>query len=206
VAMLLVALLPALVAAHCLSRYVTRVLYDTLWVSGVTFVLGGIAILLIERFRPPPVIRDVDATPIARRSASGCVRRWRSCRACRAREPRSWRGLVLGLDRPVATEFSFFLAIPTLTAAFANSCGRSRHEITSAQVSHIAIGFVMAFISSALVVRPFLNYVRAFGISVVRVVPDCRRPCSLGGAERWMGPVVSDRNTSACGSGFAVAS
>jgi undecaprenyl-diphosphatase len=72
-------------------------------------------------------------------------------------------GLVLGLDRPVATEFSFFLAIPTLTAAFANSLWKVRHDITGAQASEIAVGFVMAFVSSALVVRPFLNYVRRSG-------------------------------------------
>ena len=72
-------------------------------------------------------------------------------------------GLGLGLDRPVATEFSFFLAIPTLTAAFANRLWKVRHNITSAQASEIAIGFVMAFASSVLVVRPFLNYVKRSG-------------------------------------------
>jgi undecaprenyl-diphosphatase len=72
-------------------------------------------------------------------------------------------GLCLGLDRPVATEFSFFLAIPTLTAAFANSLWRVRHDLTSAQGYEIAIGFVMAFLSSAAVVRPFLHYVRRSG-------------------------------------------
>ena len=99
----------------------------------------------------------------ARRSVSACARRWRSCRASRAPAPRSWAVSALGLDRAVATEFSFFLAIPTLTAAFANSLWKVRHDITSAQASEIAIGFVMAFVSSALVVRPFLNYVRRSG-------------------------------------------
>ena len=63
----------------------------------------------------------------------------------------------------MAAEFSFFLAIPTLTAAFANSLWKVRHNITGAQASEIAVGFLMAFVSSALVVRPFLNYVRRSG-------------------------------------------
>ena len=162
-AMLLVALMPALVAGALLSRYVTRVLYDTLWVSGVTFVLGGIAILLIERFRPPPVVRDVDATPIGKAFGIGVCQALAIVPGVSRSGATIMGGLTLGLDRPVATEFSFFLAIPTLTAAFANSLWKVRHELTSAQVSHIAIGFVMAFISSALVVRPFLNYVRRSG-------------------------------------------
>src|SRR5258706_1954247 len=65
-AMLFVALLPALVAGALLSGFVTRVLYDALAVSGVTFILGGIAILLIERLRPAPTVHDVDTTPMGK--------------------------------------------------------------------------------------------------------------------------------------------
>ena len=65
-AMVLVALVPALVAGGLLSGFVTRVLYNALAVSGVTFVLGGIAILVIERVRPVPTVHDVDQTPIGK--------------------------------------------------------------------------------------------------------------------------------------------
>jgi undecaprenyl-diphosphatase len=161
--MLLVAVLPALVAGAALSRFVTGVLYKTLIINAVTFIVGGIVILLVERFQPRVTVRDVDSTPVGKAFGVGV------CQAI-AIIPGTSRsgativgGMLLGLDRAVATEFSFFLAMPTLAAAFANSLWKVRHDITTAQSTEIAIGFVMAFISSALVIKPFLNYVRRSG-------------------------------------------
>jgi undecaprenyl-diphosphatase len=162
-AMLLVALLPALVAGALLSGYVTRVLYNALAVSGATFVLGGIVILIIERVRPQPTVREVDETPIGKALGIGVCQALAIVPGVSRSAATIMGGLVLGLDRAAATEFSFFLAIPTLTAAFAHSLWQVRHDITSAQTSEIAIGFVMAFVSSALVVRPFLDYVKRSG-------------------------------------------
>jgi undecaprenyl-diphosphatase len=161
--MLLVAVLPALVAGAVLSRFVTGVLYKTLIINAVTFIVGGIVILLVERFQPRVTVRDVDSTPVGKAFGVGV------CQAV-AIIPGTSRsgativgGMLLGFDRAVATEFSFFLAMPTLAAAFANSLWKVRHDITTGQSTEIAIGFVMAFISSALVIRPFLNYVRRSG-------------------------------------------
>jgi undecaprenyl-diphosphatase len=161
--MLFVALVPALVAGALLSGFVTRVLYNALAVSAVTFVLGGIAILLIERYRPTPTVRDLDTTPTGKAFGIGVCQALAIVPGVSRSGATIMGGLCLGLDRAVATEFSFFLAIPTLTAAFANSLWKVRHDLTSAQGYEIAIGFVMAFVSSALVVRPFLNFVRRSG-------------------------------------------
>jgi undecaprenyl-diphosphatase len=161
--MLFVALLPALAAGALLSGFVTRVLYATLAVNGVTFVLGGIAILLLERFRPQPTVRDVDGTPISKAFGIGVCQAMAIVPGVSRSGATIMGGLALGLDRPVATEFSFFLAIPTLAAAFTNSLWKVRHDLSGAQASEIAIGFVMAFVSSALVIRPFLKFVRRSG-------------------------------------------
>ncbi len=53
--------------------------------------------------------------------------------------------------------------MPTLTAAFTNQLWKARHSFTSARTSEIAVGLVMAFLSSALVIKPFLNYVKRSG-------------------------------------------
>jgi undecaprenyl-diphosphatase len=162
-AMVLVAVVPALVAGGLLSGFVTRVLYNTLAVSGATFVLGGVAILLIERFRPTPTVHEVDRTPIGKAVAIGVCQALAIVPGVSRSGATIMGGLGVGLDRAVAAEFSFFLAIPTLSAAFVNSAWRVRHDVTGAQVSEIAVGFLMAFVSSALVVRPFVNYVRRSG-------------------------------------------
>jgi undecaprenyl-diphosphatase len=161
--MLFVAVLPALAAGAAFSRFVTEVLYTALIVNAITFIVGGIIILLVERYQPRVTVRDLDSTPTTKAFGIGC------CQAL-AIVPGTSRsgativgGMLLGLDRAVATEFSFFLAMPTLAAAFANSLWKVQHQITSAQTTNIAIGFVMAFLSSALVVKPFLDYVRRSG-------------------------------------------
>src|SRR5207247_680313 len=63
-------------------------------------------------------------------------------------------GLVMGLDRPAAAEFSFFLAIPTMTAAFAHQLLEVRHHLGPERAGEIAVGFVMAFLASVAIVKP----------------------------------------------------
>ena len=71
--------------------------------------------------------------------------------------------MLMRVDRGAAAEFSFFLAMPTMAAAFAHELFEARHELASARGTEVAVGFVMAFAASAVVVRPFLNYVRRSG-------------------------------------------
>ena len=133
----------------------------------IAFIVGGIVMLIVERFRPGPDVFDVDDMPIGRALAHRrAVRRWRSFPACRDRAGRSSAAWSCGLDRPAAAEFSFFLAMPTMAAAFATRSARgARHDLGSARGLEIAVGFVMAFVASALVVKPFLNFVRRSGFA-----------------------------------------
>jgi len=161
--MLVVAVLPALAAGAALGGFVTRVLYRTLVVNAVTFIAGGIVILIVERYKPNVTVRDVDSTPVGKAFGVGVCQALAIVPGVSRSGATIIGGLALGLDRAVATEFSFFLAMPTLTAAFANSVWKARHDFGSPQITNIAIGFVMAFVSSAIVIGPFLNYVRRSG-------------------------------------------
>ena len=71
--------------------------------------------------------------------------------------------MLLGLDRPAAAEFSFFLAMPTMTAAFAHDLLQAATAWATTRGAEIAVGFVLAFVASALVVKPFLGVVRRSG-------------------------------------------
>jgi undecaprenyl-diphosphatase len=68
-------------------------------------------------------------------------------------------GMVFGLSRTAATEFSFFLAIPTLFAATGYEFVRNRHLLAGGDLSMVAVGFVTAFVSAFFVVRGLLRYV-----------------------------------------------
>ena len=74
-------------------------------------------------------------------------------------------GMLMGLDRPAAAEFSFFLAIPTMSAAFGHDLLEVRHSFDPALGAEIAIGFVMAFFASLAVIRPFLEFIRKSGFA-----------------------------------------
>jgi len=68
-------------------------------------------------------------------------------------------GMLFGLSRPAATEFSFFLAIPTLLAATAYELFRNRDLLATGDIAMIGVGFVVAFVSALVVVRWLLRYV-----------------------------------------------
>ena len=67
--------------------------------------------------------------------------------------------MIFGLSRPAATEFSFFLAVPTLLAATAYELFRNRATLAGGDLSMIGTGFVVAFVSAFFVVRWLLRYV-----------------------------------------------
>ena len=68
-------------------------------------------------------------------------------------------GMLFGLSRTAATEFSFFLAIPTLFAATGYEFVRNRHLLAAGDLSMVGVGFVAAFVSAFFVVRGLLRYV-----------------------------------------------
>ena len=161
--MILVAFLPAAVAGALFSDYVKRVLYTTPSVIAATFILGGIVMLVAERYRPAPTVLDADNTPLSRALGIGICQVLALVPGVSRSGATIVGAMLLGLDRPAAAEFSFFLAMPTMAAAFAHDLFKARHSLGTERSVEIAIGFVMAFIASALVVRPFLGVVRRAG-------------------------------------------
>jgi undecaprenyl-diphosphatase len=163
VLMILVAFLPALVAGALFADYVKRVLYATPAVIGVSFIAGGIVMLIVERTRPEPTVKDAEHTSLSRALGIGVCQVLALIPGVSRSGATIVGAMVLGLDRPAAAEFSFFLAMPTMTAAFAHDLLKARHSLGGALGVEVAIGLVMAFVASLLVVRPFLAIVRRSG-------------------------------------------
>jgi undecaprenyl-diphosphatase len=161
--MLFLAFLPAAAIGLFAADYVKTVLYESLVVIAWALIVGGVLMLVVERFRPAPQVTDAAKTPISRALLIGVVQ----CLALIPGVSRSgatiYGGLLSGLDRRAAAEFSFFLAMPTMIAAFAHDFLKVKDHIASDRVAEIAVGFVFAFISALVVVKPFLNYVTRVG-------------------------------------------
>jgi undecaprenyl-diphosphatase len=162
---LFIAFLPAVIAGALASDYVETVLHKSVPVIAAAFVLGGIAILVLERFGPRPAIRTVDDVSIGQAAGIGFSQTLALIPGVSRSGATIIGGMLMGLERSAAAEFSFFLAMPTLSAAFAHSALELRHQITPDRLTTIAVGFVMAFLASIVVVKPFLNVVRRRGFA-----------------------------------------
>lgn len=163
--MLVLAFLPAAVVGLFGSDYVESVLHRSFGVIGVAFVVGGLVMLAVERGIPAGRTRGVDDATVAQAFGVGLFQMLALVPGVSRSGATIVGGLVVGLDRPTAAEFSFFLAMPTLAATFAHSALELRHQITSDRLAEIGVGFTAAFLSSLLVVSPFLRYVRRQGFA-----------------------------------------
>jgi undecaprenyl-diphosphatase len=155
---LLIAFIPAAVIGLLFHEAIKTYLFNPLNVAGA-LIVGGILILLIERRARAPRIHSVDDIGPLDAFKVGLAQ----CCALYPGVSRSGAtimgGLLAGLSRTVATEFSFFLAIPTMFAATLYELWQSRDLLEAEDALILAAGFVSAFLSAMLVVRLFLAYV-----------------------------------------------
>ena len=161
--MVLVAFLPSLLAGAFLADFVKTVFYVSLTVIAVAFVLGGFVILIVERVRPAPQIREATQTPLAQAIGIGLFQTLALVPGVSRAGATIIGGMLLGLDRRAAAEFSFFLAMPTMIAAFVHDLFEVRNQLSAGLATEIGVGFVMAFAAAALVIRPFLGFVSRSG-------------------------------------------
>jgi undecaprenyl-diphosphatase len=160
---ILLATAPALVAGALFASYVKGVLYGSLIVLAVAFIVGGIVMLIAEKRRPPADVFDVDGLPVGRALAIGAFQALAIIPGVSRSGGTIVAAMLMRVERAAAAEFTFFLAMPTMSAAFAHDLIEARHDLGSARGLEIAVGFVMAFLASVLVVKPFLGYVRRSG-------------------------------------------
>jgi undecaprenyl-diphosphatase len=154
-----VGFLPAAVLGVIFAKAIKAYLFNG-WVVATTFILGGFIILWAERRQQVAVrIEDVDQMRWTDALKVGFVQ-------CLAMIPGTSRsgatiigGMLLGLSRKAATEFSFYLAIPTLIGAGVYSLWKERAALSSADVPIFLVGFVFSFIFAWLCVRWLLRYI-----------------------------------------------
>jgi undecaprenyl-diphosphatase len=155
---LFIAFLPVAITGLLLHNWIKARLFDPLIVA-VALVVGGFAILLIERWAPRTTTDDVERVPPRTALGIGLAQVLSLIPGTSRAGATILGGYCLGLSRKAATEFSFFLAIPVMLAATLFDLFKSRHDLVSGDVPVFAIGFVVAFLSALVVVRAFLRFV-----------------------------------------------
>ena len=160
-----VATVPLLAAGALFSSFVKSVLYGSIIIIAISFIVGGIVMLIVERLRSRPRTHSVDDTSVPQAFGVGLYQMLALVPGVSRSGATIVGGMLMGLDRPTAAEFSFFLAMPTMAAAFAHSLLELRHQITADRALDLTIGFVLAFVASLAVVEPFLAVVRRRGFA-----------------------------------------
>jgi len=164
---LIIALIPAVVIGLLFRRQIEALLLQPIVVA-VALIMGGIAILAIERLVKPGQTVGVAEVPVRTALGIGFLQ-------CLAMVPGVSRSgatilgaLSLGVERRTAAEFSFFLAIPTMLGATVLELVKHGDTLNAANgvgITGIAIGFVVAFIVALLVVRWFVGIVGKHGFA-----------------------------------------
>lgn len=162
---LVIAVLPALVVGALASDFVESVLHKSVLTIGLAFIAGGLVMLWLERRVRAAATRSVDTMSVGQALGIGTCQVVAMIPGVSRSGATIAGGMLMGLDRPTAAEFSFFLAMPTMSAAFAHSLLELRHVITPDRLAEVAVGFVMAFLAALVVVRPFLAVVRRSGFA-----------------------------------------
>jgi undecaprenyl-diphosphatase len=157
----IVGFLPAVVIGLAVGKVIKAHLFNAPVVA-TTFILGGIIILIAERFaaqKPKARVETVDDMTVMDALKLGIIQ-------CLALVPGTSRsgstiigGMLLGLSRKAATDYSFFLGIPTLVGAGVYSLYKERALLSVDDLPLFSVGLVFAFVSAWICVRWLIRYV-----------------------------------------------
>jgi undecaprenyl-diphosphatase len=160
------AFLPAMVAGAVLHDTIKTVLFESPRLIATMLIVGGVVLLIVDRLPLAPRHDAADRLSPGMAFLIGCAQ-------CLALVPGVSRSgativaaLLMGVTKRAAAEFSFFLAIPTMTAAFAFDLWKNRHLLDASAVWEISLGFAAAFVTAIIVVRWLLGYVSRRGFAL----------------------------------------
>src|SRR3954452_8673624 len=155
---LIVAFIPAAVLGLAFSKQIKAHLFHAVPVA-LAFIIGGVIILLVERASLRTRVQSTQAMTWRDALKVGIAQ-------CFALIPGTSRsgatiigGMLFGLSRKAATEFSFFLAVPTLVAAGLYDLWKHRDMLSASDAPIFGVGSVVAFVSAFVVIRWLIRYV-----------------------------------------------
>ncbi|GGE21472.1 undecaprenyl-diphosphatase [Polymorphobacter glacialis] len=142
-----------------------KIMLESPLTVAIALIVGGIAILVIERMAHTARYPSVEAIP-------GETALFIGIGQCLAMIPGVSRsgatimgGLLAGVERKTAAEYSFFLAVPTMTAATAYALYKNRDSLAMSDLTAIGIGFTVAFLVALAVVKGFVAIVGRYGFA-----------------------------------------
>ncbi len=161
----LLAFLPAALVGVALHSFIKEVLFNP-WIVCFALITGGFILMVVDRMRFDTRYDDATAFPLSTYVKIGLCQ----CLAIIPGVSRSGSTIVgalfLGANKRAATEFSFFLAMPTMVGAFSLDLLKNYKTLNFNDGMIIGIGFLCAFISGLFVVKKLLDYVADHGFAI----------------------------------------
>ena len=155
----MVGIIPALLIGGTIGKVVEKVLFNPLTVA-LALVIGGIVLIIVENRKKLNNINSIASLSYKTAFFIGLIQ-------CLAMIPGTSRSaatiigaMLLGANRSVAAEFSFFLAIPTMIAASVYSFLKGDAGLSAAEWQILSIGFVVSFLVAWGVIAAFMNYIK----------------------------------------------
>jgi undecaprenyl-diphosphatase len=162
---ILVAAVPAALIGAAGHRYIKGVLFEAPWLICTTLVIGGVVLLWVDRLRLKPRYIEAMDYPVSVAFIIGVCQTVAMIPGVSRSGATVVGALLLGADKRSATEFSFYLAMPTMAGAFAYDLYKNYGELSFADATGIALGFVTSFLAGVIVVRYLLDFVSRHGFA-----------------------------------------
>src|SRR5688572_23284696 len=162
---LVVAFIPAAVLGLVFGSLIKAHLFHAVPVA-IAFIVGGLIILWVEKRPRIPTVETVDQMTWLDALKVGIAQSFALIPGTSRSGATIIGGMLFGLSRRAATEFSFFLAVPTLVAAGAYDSYKHRALLSAADVPVFAVGLVVSFVSAFVCVRWLIRFIATHDFTI----------------------------------------
>ena len=170
---IILAFLPAAIIGASFHSIIKKIFFSNL-VIGISLIVGGIIMIIVEKNKNhTPSAHNLEEIKPLNAFLIGIFQSIAMIPGVSRSGATIIGGILLGLNRKTATEFSFFLAIPTIAAASFYDLLKNTAELTTSNIEIILIGLLASFVSAILVVKWFINFVSKYsfvGFGIYRII------------------------------------
>lgn len=158
------AFLPAAILGVLLHGFIKNILFSPVVVA-ISLIAGGVVILVIEKRKHRVLYDSIDKIMPKTALLIGLAQSVAMIPGVSRSGATIMGSILLGVDRKVATEFSFFLAIPTMFGATIYDIYKNYSSMSFDDAGLIAAGFISAFVAAMLVVKILINFISNHGFT-----------------------------------------
>jgi undecaprenyl-diphosphatase len=164
IGLLLLTTLPALVVGFLTHDFIKDHLFQPLTVA-IGLAVGGVILIVFERFQHHGTTISIDKISKRQALAVGLFQLCALWPGVSRSASTILGGMIQGLDRKTAVEYSFLIAVPVMIAASGFDLLKSLSDLSASDIPLFATGFIVAFVAALLAVKYFVQFVQRFGFT-----------------------------------------